>query len=167
MLIHTERLVLKTPSHTDIKAFMEIRNSEGYLCFNPMPKVDEETDLHELKEQITDGSLTDIFYSDELIGMISLHPDNLRYRINSMNISYALHPEHEGKGYMTEALCSMIDYLFNHMQCEIIVARVFVCNSKSKRLIEQLGFQQEGFIHRAVRGNGDVVHDDYIFALMK
>lgn len=68
---------------------------------------------------------------------------------------------------MTEALCSMIDYLFNHMQCEIIVARVFVCNSKSKRLIEQLGFQQEGFIHRAVRGNGDVVHDDYIFALMK
>lgn len=167
MLIHTERLVLKTPSHMDIKAFMEIRNSEGYLRFNPMPEVDEEKGLHELKEQIADGSLTGIFYSDELIGTISVHPDHLRYRINSVTISYALNPKHEGKGYMTEALRSMVDYLFDHMQCEAIVARVFACNSKSKRLIEQLGFRQEGFIHRAIRGNGNVVHDDYIFALMK
>lgn len=167
MHITTERLVIRTPHKQDINAFLEIRNSEGFLMFNPMSEVDMEKGLAELEEQIQDQSLLGIYYSGSMIGIISIYPDNLRYHIDSKNISYALHPKFEGKGYMTEALRSVIDYLFNETSCEVIVARVFACNTKSKRLIEQLGFKLEGYIHKAVRGNNDIVHDDYLFALIK
>ena len=57
------------------------------------------------------------------------------------SIAYVLNPAYWGKGYATEAVKAMIDYLFSSFDIASIRAEINPENSHSIRLIERLGFR--------------------------
>lgn len=167
MHLDTERLHIKTPEVKQIDDYLEIRNSEGFLKYNPMPRVNRFDAFEELKHQIEARIILGIYLESKMIGTINIGPDMFRYGVKSACLSYALNPSYEGRGYMTEALKAVIHKMFAEESFEALSARVFRCNDQSRKLIERLGFVQEGYIHQAVRGNDGIIHDDYIYSLLK
>jgi len=81
-------------------------------------------------------------------------------------IGYDLNPAFWGKSYMTDALKVVISYGFDHMQLNRIDALVYIENERSTRLLQRLGFKQEGLLRDYFFLNGKY-YDHYIFSLLK
>jgi len=56
----------------------------------------------------------------------------------STEIGYGIAPAHQNKGYMSEAVRSLIEWAFSHPFCKTITATE-VYNPASRRLLEKLG----------------------------
>ncbi|HWP64138.1 MAG TPA: GNAT family protein [Candidatus Binatia bacterium] len=54
-----------------------------------------------------------------------------------------------GKGYATEAVGLLVDYLFSTFPVERVGAATDAANEPSRRLLEKLGFRREGVLRRA------------------
>jgi ribosomal-protein-alanine N-acetyltransferase len=66
---------------------------------------------------------------------------------------------------MTEALTAMIQFGFDHLHLHRIEAQVAYPNLASARLLERLGFQEEGRLRDRQYVNNQFV-DERIFALI-
>jgi ribosomal-protein-alanine N-acetyltransferase len=60
-------------------------------------------------------------------------------------IGYELAPEWWGKGVMTEALSAMLAFGFTRMGLHSVEAHIHPDNGASRRVLEKLGFVQEGY----------------------
>ena len=60
-------------------------------------------------------------------------------------IGYELAPEWWGQGVMTEALGAMLEFGFTRMGLHSVEAQIHPANSGSRRVLEKLGFVQEGY----------------------
>lgn len=168
-MIKTDRLIVRKAIDTDITDVAEMRNSEFVLKYNGMAKLN----LDQLKEMIVEDSQNEYaFYivepiENKVIGSIYLNPDRLRHKVDSLCLSYYMNEKYAGKGYMSEALNAVIDYIFSQTAIEIISARVFKENKDSAKLLERLNFTYEGCIRKCVKGYNDIVYDDLLFSLFK
>lgn len=167
--METERLILRTARNGDEKDLFQIRNSDYVLKYNCMKKLTIEQMQERVERDIKSG---DVFYMElkenhKIIGVIGLEEDSLRYGINSLSLSYYLGEEYSSKGYMTEALREIIRYAFEEKNVDVVSVRVFKDNMTSRRLVEKLGFVNEGCIRRCVRGYGDIIYDDMIYSILK
>lgn len=82
--------------------------------------------------------------SDRLIGTCAVFYLNLVQ--GRCEIGYSLHRDWHGQGLASEALHSMITYLFEQLQLRRIEADVDPRNTSSWRLLEKLGFVREGLL---------------------
>jgi len=102
---------------------------------------------------------------NRLIGDIGIHflnsPDNLQAEIGC-----TLDKNHHKMGYATEALTVIVDFLFNRLNKHRIMASIDPRNEKSIRLVERLGFRQEGHFRKSLLINNEWV-DDLVFAILK
>lgn len=101
---------------------------------------------------------------EDLIGTCGLH--NLRAHNNSAEIGYDLAYPHWGQGLMTEALRPMIDFGFGRLGANRLEAGVTVGNDASARVLEKLGFIEEG-VTRAGGYWRDEYHDLRMFGLLR
>jgi ribosomal-protein-alanine N-acetyltransferase len=60
-------------------------------------------------------------------------------------VGYELAPEWWGKGVMTEAVAATLDFGFSRMKLHSIEAQIHPGNLGSRRVLEKLGFVQEGY----------------------
>ena len=58
-------------------------------------------------------------------------------------IGYTLHPDHQGKGYMQEAMTAIFDFGFRKMKLHSVEANVNPNNEASIKLLERNGFVKE------------------------
>lgn len=63
-------------------------------------------------------------------------------------IGYAVIPEERGKGYTTEAVGVLVDYLFLLKDIQRIQALITEENTPSKRVLESNGFKKEGILRK-------------------
>lgn len=100
---------------------------------------------------------------DMLIGDIGIHflEDN-----DQIEVGYTLAPSYQGQGYAIEALKAVINYLFFDLKKHRITASVDPNNSKSIRLLENLGMRKEGHFIKSFR-MGDMWFDDCIYAILE
>ena len=73
---------------------------------------------------------------------------------NKAELGYWLNERSRGKGYMTEALETIIKFGFNEMNLHRIEAYINPDNLSSRKLVEKLGFSEEGMIRENYRING-------------
>lgn len=161
-MLETERLILRNGKQEDIHDFLRIRNSAFVLKYNAMEICDEE----QLFKEISDNFVLERKIDHKIIGFIGIEKDMLRYGVTSACISYYLDEKEAKHGYMSEALKSMLSYLFEQ-DIEIVGARVFVGNDASVSLLKKLGFTHEGTLRHAVQGYGGIIYDDQLFSLLK
>ncbi|NNF57983.1 MAG: GNAT family N-acetyltransferase [Rhodothermaceae bacterium] len=80
--------------------------------------------------------------ADDLIGTVTLlHWDRPNRRAE---VGYMLSPSHWGKGYASEAVRAVLCFGFEAMDLHRVEAELDPRNEASARLLERLGFQQEG-----------------------
>lgn len=162
--METERLFIRRPELADAPGFLAIRNSDYVLRYNAMGKVH----LAELEQEIAKADQN--FYLElketrQVIGAVDLEADTLRHRVNSICVSYYLGEPFAGKGYMREALLCVMREAFCTRRYEIMALRAFAGNEASIGLAKRLGFVCEGRLRHAVKGYGDVIHDDMLFSM--
>jgi ribosomal-protein-serine acetyltransferase len=101
--------------------------------------------------------------SDSFVGSISLRPQN--WDIPSFEIGYWIRTSAEGKGYMTEALTLLIDYLFESQKAKRVMLRIDARNTRSIALAERLHFQQEGILRNCELATDGTLRNMIFFAL--
>jgi RimJ/RimL family protein N-acetyltransferase len=98
-----------------------------------------------------------------LIGDIGLNTfDNLM----QADIGYTLAPAYQGRGYATEAVGGLLEHLFTDRDLHRVSAECDARNVSSARLLERLGFQQEGFRPENTWFK-DEWTDDLLFGLLR
>lgn len=81
-------------------------------------------------------------------------------------IGYELSKTHWRKGIMTEGLTAVVKFGFEKMELNRIEATVMMENIASMRLLEKLGFQEEGILRKYGFWKGGF-HDLKLFSLLK
>ena len=64
-------------------------------------------------------------------------------------IGYVMVPEERGKGYCSEAVNIMVDYLFLSKDMMRIQANTDTTNVASQRILEKVGFKKEGTLRKS------------------
>jgi ribosomal-protein-alanine N-acetyltransferase len=81
-------------------------------------------------------------------------------------IGYDLAPEYWGQGIMPEAVGAMLRFGFEHMGLHSVEAQIEPNNTGSRRVLEKLGFVQEGYFRENFFVN-DTFTDTAVFSLLK
>jgi ribosomal-protein-alanine N-acetyltransferase len=89
-----------------------------------------------------------------------LHP------FRQLEIGFALVPGERGKGYCTEAVQLMVDFLFLSRETMRIQATTDTRNLGSQKVLEKTGFKKEGTLRKYgfVRGE---LRDQYLYSILR
>ncbi len=151
--IKTDNLVLRilTPADSEKMLNYYKKNKKHLEKFEPLrenvfyTEAIQKNILTEDYRQFLNGNMLDfgIFLNEELIGKIKI--SNIVYGIfKSAIVGYSIDREHEGKGYMNEALNAIIKYSFNELKLHRLEASALIDNEKSKNLLKRCGFNELG-----------------------
>jgi ribosomal-protein-alanine N-acetyltransferase len=89
-----------------------------------------------------------------VIGFASLS-NIVRGAFQSCHLGYEMHHEHLNRGYVTEAIRALVfDIAFGPLKLHRVEANVMPRNVRSMRVLEKLGFTDEGLSRRYLRING-------------
>jgi len=150
-VINTERLLLRRVEKSDVNEIFFLRSDKNvlqYLDTIPVATIAEAASWIERMNDLGKNN-------DAVTWAITLKQDNMlagticfwnitkeHYRAE---IGYALHPKHQGKGIMQEAMTAILDYGFTIMKLHSIEANVNPNNSSSIKLLKRNNFIREGF----------------------
>ena len=93
----------------------------------------------------------------DLIGDIGIH--FLSSEKGEVELGFTLAPAFQGKGYATEAVSAVINYLFADLRKRRIVITVDPRNVRSRRLAARLGMVRTGCYDQQIPGSGDMCID--------
>ena len=85
---------------------------------------------------------------------------------NMLEIGYVLIPTERNKGYCTQAVQLMVDYLFLSKDVVRIQAVTHVENKASQKVLDKTGFKKEGILRKSVFMMG-VWADFYILSILR
>lgn len=173
MKLETERLLLRPIQPPDAEAVFKYRCNKQvnrYQSFIP-ESVDEVNYFiaHKVSREINvPGTWTQwvVLKKDngELIGDIGIHFHD--QEPGQAEIGCTFNDLYHGKGYATEALKKITDFLFDELGKERITASVDPRNLPSVRLMERLGFRQQAHLKESYYMRG-VWEDELIFERVK
>lgn len=162
----TERLVLKVLDKTYAelvldyylrnKIFLEewepVKSEEFYKRFHQEEQLDKEL------VNIENGNSFRlwIFKKDDdrrIIGSVGFN-NIVRGVFLSCHLGYKLDKDEINNGYMTEAIQKGIDIIFNEFGLHRIEANIMPKNIRSLRVVEKLGFYNEGLAYKYLKING-------------
>ena len=91
-----------------------------------------------------------------------LHPAGIRL----LEIGYTVLPNERGKGYCTEAVNIMVDYLFMSKDMMRIQVTTDPRNLASQKVLEKAGFKKEGTLRKWGFLRGEV-RDGYLYSILR
>lgn len=162
--LNTERLAIRnlTPENTEEMLDYYIRNEEHLRQYEPTRDSGfytyegQKEILTESFRQFIDGTSIDlgIFKDEKLIGKIKL--SNIVYGIlRNAFVGYSIDKEHQGKGYMKEALNTVCSYAFEEMGLHRLEASTLMDNSRSQGVLKACGFNELGISEKYLYINGE------------
>lgn len=162
--LNTERLAIRnlTPKNTEEMLDYYIRNEEHLRQYEPTRDSGfytyegQKEILTESFRQFIDGTSIDlgIFKDEKLIGKIKL--SNIVYGIlRNAFVGYSIDKEHQGKGYMKEALNTVCSYAFEEMGLHRLEASTLMDNSRSQGVLKACGFNELGISEKYLYINGE------------
>lgn len=151
--LRTDRLTLRTIEPEDAEFVQQGRNNPEIRVplgtYGPENVPAIESDIEDLGEDRDNVSLL-VCDGDEPIGEVTA----MKLHHTRPHLAYWLLPEHQGEGYMAEALECFIDHLLDTYEIHGLAADAFHTNDASRGVLDSLGFQEEGRLreHRFRRG---------------
>ena len=98
---------------------------------------------------------------NKVIGTVSITQCSYNYKI--VQIGYSFNKNFHKKGYATKAVSAFIEFCFNKLETERVEALVLPENIASIKLLEKLGFKNEGLLKKGAMHNGNA-KDVFMFA---
>lgn len=154
-LISTERLHLNLAhsSMADASSQFHVRNADHFRIGSPDNLLVQQPDgfwsdrLAQLVHIQACGAGLSFYGTDPITGdlLLEIHVSNIvRGVFQACHIGYKIDQGFEGKGLMFEAMTAVIGYLFDHVNLHRIMANYQPSNQRSSRLLQRLGFTEEG-----------------------
>lgn len=153
------RVYLRPPALTDYRPWSELRERNQFHLrdFEPeWPKdaLSKDFFMRRLARQIKnwerDQGYAFLIFSKQtqaVIGGININ-NVCRGAAQFASIGYWLDHDHQGEGYMTEALRLVLNHAFGSLRLHRINASCLPHNEKSIALLIRLGFHEEGFAEK-------------------
>lgn len=101
--------------------------------------------------------------TDCCLGLVNYHDRHTDFR--RVSIGYMINPMLHGRGFATEAVSALVTYCFGPLGAHRIQAFIDPRNSASRKLVENLGFRNEGLLRDNLRV-GEVWRSDMIYGLL-
>jgi RimJ/RimL family protein N-acetyltransferase len=148
--IETERLRLRHVSLDDLRPLHAIQSRADVVRWLYTGPRSEQTVREALESQIaramnapeTGVALAAVIRdSDELIGHLTLTVVAPEHR--GGEIGFILHPDHQGRGYATEAARALLELAFDGYGLHRVIGRAEPRNLASVRVLEKLGMRRE------------------------
>ena len=164
----TERLILKVVGEAYSEALLDFyfRNKDFLREWEPIK--DEEFYSPDIQKEIIQNDIESIINGNSLklwiikkeeadtgrvIGMLAF--SNIVWgAFLSCHLGYKMDKDELNKGYMTEAVTKGIDIMFNDYKLHRIEANIRPSNMPSMRVVEKLGFYNEGLAYNYLKING-------------
>lgn len=171
MILQTQRLLLRPIQLDDKQTLFDYRKDEEtnkYQGWIPKTIGDVEEFIGKLEPQL---NIPESWFqmaiiekeNQVFIGDLGIH--FLEESSQQVELGYTLNKKFQGKGYATEAINTVINYLFSELNKHRITASVDPENSPSFKLLERLGFIKEAHFRESLFINDEWV-DDIIYALL-
>ena len=164
--LETERLLLKNISTEDrefiFDHFSHPKVTEYLYDEEPLSDIsgaDEIINVYLEPEPRTQHRWILVTKDGEKIGTCGFHCWYMRQGI--CDVGYDLRPEYEGKGYMREALETIIQFAFEEMNIKKIKACIYVNNDRSGNLAQRLGFKFSGETENCLFREKEYLHNIY------
>lgn len=171
-ILESERLHFRRLTDTDAPEIFALRSNPETMKFIPRPltadiedalahiklindKIDENLDIN---WAVTEKG------SDKCIGLIGFYrtqPEHFR-----TELGYMIAPEHNSKGYVTEAVKTLLDYAFNTLNFHSIEAVIDSRHTASERVLQKNGFEKEAHFKENFFYNNEFT-DTVIYGLLK
>ncbi len=169
--LSTGRLLLRQITTADVNKIFELRSNKAVMEFINRPLAETTADALQLIKIIIDN----INISEGITWAISIQNDSTLigtigfWKIDTENhraeIGYLLHPNHQQKGIMQEALSAVLNYGFTQMQLHSVEANINPANEASRKLLEKNKFIQEGYFKENFYYKGSFL-DSAIYSLL-
>lgn len=147
--LQSERLAFRKLTDDDAPEILKLRGDKKTMKFIPRPiltnleealahikmindKIDENVDIN---WAVTEKD------SDKCIGIMGFYrtqPEHYR-----TELGYMILPEHWGKGYVTEAVTTLLDFAFNTLNFHSIEAVIDARHLASEKVLQKNGFRKE------------------------
>lgn len=76
------------------------------------------------------------------------------------------HKDYRGKGYGTDAMKVLIDFIFNQINVNKVQLHVFAFNERAIKSYKKCGFKEEGRIRQRIFRNGKY-HDEIVMGILR
>lgn len=169
--LRTERLVLRQVTGSDVNEIFFLRSDERVLAFLGRAPAEDPAEAlaHIRRTQALEGNDEAITWGitfpadDKLIGTLCFW--NISWAHFRAEIGYALHPDHQKKGIMQEAMRVVLQFGFDSMNLHSVEARTDPRNEGSIRLLEKNNFRREGLLREDYFYDGNF-YDTAIYSLL-
>lgn len=172
MKLETKRLIIRSITLDDKNEIFEYRcdkETNKFQGWIPESIDDVEIFIGKIAKKINEPESWFQFViiekeTQRIVGDLGIHffeRDN-----NQVEIGCTLNKDFQNRGYATEALKRIIDYLFKDLKKHRITASIDPDNKNSIRLVERIGFRKEAHFFESLFINGKWV-DDAVFALLE
>jgi ribosomal-protein-alanine N-acetyltransferase len=158
--LETERCRLRRPSEEDFPHIFSATRKPG---FNDGMPWEPPAALEELRLPLERGRArwdegTDYSFAIErkadgaFLGRISIRQTD---REGVWDIGFWIHPDHEGRGYITEAATAVIKLGFERLGAEAIEANYATWNERSGRVLRAIGMSHVALIEQGFEKRGE------------
>lgn len=171
-ILESDRLHFRRLTDADAPEIFALRSNPETMKFIPRPlaqnlndalahiklindKIDENLDIN---WAVTEKG------SDKCIGLMGFYrtqPEHFR-----TELGYMIAPEHNGKGYVTEAVKTLLDFAFNKLNFHSIEAVIDSRHVASERVLQKNGFEKEAHFKENFFYNNEFT-DTVIYGLLK
>ncbi|WP_123040168.1 GNAT family N-acetyltransferase [Cohnella candidum] len=164
--LETSRLLLRTIGESHSAAVLDfvVRNRHFLAEWEPLRSPAYFTEEEQRRMLTNDTKAMEqgqllklwIFKRDEperVIGCVSLS-NIVGGAFQSCHLGYKMDQEENGKGFMTEAVKHISDYGFRVLKLHRIEANIMPRNAASLKVVEKLGFNDEGLARKYLKING-------------
>lgn len=153
LVLKTERLIIRRFCMDDAVLCFDFMSDEQGMYLDgckPFNTIDEDYwERMKLFEEREYQYVIVLQSTNEVIGTINVFDDDSR-AVSSKEIGYAVSPKHQRNGYAYEAISAIVSLLQKELLFDMVVAGVLLENTPSIKLLEKLGFHNEGVRHKAL-----------------
>lgn len=148
--LETERLILRRYEETDIDMQYEVLTDNRLAKYIKFPNLTREEELECIKDWIKNADdskyekwVITLKGDNTPIGNISVN--GIEKKHNYCNVGYVILYDHWGKGYASETLKVVSDYLLDSGYY-LVECSYNELNKQSSRVMEKAGFKKDGYI---------------------
>jgi len=82
-------------------------------------------------------------------------------------VGFFVDQDHEGQGYVTEAVQAALGFVFDHLYAQRVGLRCDTTNTRSQRVAERCGFTREGLLRQVRRQPDGSFSDAFVYGLLR
>lgn len=172
--LYSQRLILRHFRDSDVESFFAYRNDPEVARYQgweyPYPREKAAAFVSEMKNAIP-GAVGEWFQAavecqdgGKMLGDVAFHI--MKSDARQAYLGYSFDRAHWGKGYASEAVKCLLDFLFGELGLHRVVAECDVENATSWRLLERLGFRREAHLIENVWYKGEY-GSEYHYAMLR